>query len=54
MGIRFVANSVVTTRKMLEEHPETVKNFTKALLQGWHEILEPSRLSANSCRPHAS
>lgn len=43
MGIRFVANSVVTTRKMLEERPETVKNFTKALLQGWHEILEPSR-----------
>ena len=43
MGIRFVANSVVTTRKMLEERPETVKNFTKALLQGWNEILDPSR-----------
>ena len=42
MGIRFVANSVVTTRKMLEERPETVKNFTRALLQGWQEILKPA------------
>lgn len=42
MGIRFVANSVVTTRKMLEERPETVKKFTKALLQGWQEILQPA------------
>jgi NitT/TauT family transport system substrate-binding protein len=42
MGIRFVANSVVTTRKMLEERPETVKNFSRALLQGWQEILKPA------------
>ncbi len=42
MGIRFVANSVVTTRKMLEERPETVKKFSKALLQGWQEILQPA------------
>ena len=42
LGIRFVANSVVTTRKMLEERPDTVKNFITALLQGWHEILEVS------------
>ena len=42
MGIRFVANSVVTTRKMLEERPETVKNFTRALLHGWQEVLKPA------------
>ena len=42
MGIRFVANSVVTTRKMLEERPETVKKFIQALLQGWYEILQPA------------
>jgi NitT/TauT family transport system substrate-binding protein len=42
MGIRFVANSVVTTRKMLEERPEVVKKFTRALLQGWQEILKPA------------
>ena len=42
MGIRFVANSVVTTRKMLEERPETVKKFTRALLQGWREVLQPA------------
>jgi NitT/TauT family transport system substrate-binding protein len=42
MGIRFVANSVVTTRKMLEERSATVKKFTTALLQGWHDILLPA------------
>ena len=27
---------------MFEERPETVKNFTRALLQGWREILKPA------------
>jgi len=43
MGIRFVANSVITTRKMLEERPDTVKRFTRALLQGWREALAPDK-----------
>ena len=42
MGIQFVANSVVTTRKMLEERPETVNKFIRALLQGWQEALDPA------------
>ena len=46
LGIRFVANSVVTTRKMLEEKRETVQQFIKALLQGWQEALEPANKEA--------
>jgi len=42
MGIQFVANSVVTTRKMLEENPATVNKFVAALLQGWREALDPA------------
>jgi NitT/TauT family transport system substrate-binding protein len=42
LGIQFVANSVVTTAKMLEERPETVRRFMKALLQGWTEALDPA------------
>ena len=42
MGIRFVANSVVTTQKMMEERPQTVKRFKKALLQAWREALDPA------------
>ena len=42
LGIRFVANSVVTTRKMLEVRRETVERFVKALLQGWREALDPA------------
>ena len=42
LGIRFVANSVITTRKMLEERPGTVERFTKALLEGWSQALDPA------------
>ena len=41
LGIRFVANSVITTQKMLDERPETVKRFMKALLEAWREALFP-------------
>jgi len=42
LGIQFVANSVVTTQKMLQDRPETVKRFMKALLQAWREALDPA------------
>ncbi len=41
LGIQFVANSVVTTTKMIAERPETVKRFMQALIQGWTEALDP-------------
>lgn len=41
-GIQFVANSVVTSEKMLESRPDTVKRFITALLQGWREALDPA------------
>lgn len=40
-GIRFVANSVITTEIMIAEHPETVKKFVSALLKAWNEALKP-------------
>jgi NitT/TauT family transport system substrate-binding protein len=41
LGVKFVANSVVTTREMLEKHPDTVKRFLAALRQGWQDALNP-------------
>jgi NitT/TauT family transport system substrate-binding protein len=41
LGIRFVANSVITTQKMLAERPETVKRFMTALMQAWREAMLP-------------
>jgi NitT/TauT family transport system substrate-binding protein len=40
-GIRFVANSVITTEYMLKERPGIVRKFTTALLRGWREALNP-------------
>jgi NitT/TauT family transport system substrate-binding protein len=40
-GVRFVANSVVTTREMMEKRPETVRRFLAALRAGWREALDP-------------
>ena len=40
-GVRFVANAVITSAKMLQNEPETVKSFAKALLEGWREALDP-------------
>jgi NitT/TauT family transport system substrate-binding protein len=40
-GVQFVANSVVTSEKMMKERPDVVKRFTDALLEGWEKALEP-------------
>jgi NitT/TauT family transport system substrate-binding protein len=40
-GVKFVANSVVTSKRMMQAHPDVVEKFTKALLQGWEAALKP-------------
>ncbi len=40
-GVKFVANSVVTSKRMLDSKPEIVEKFTLALLKGWEEALNP-------------
>jgi NitT/TauT family transport system substrate-binding protein len=40
-GVKFVANSVVTSREMANSRPETVKRFLAALLEGWRQALAP-------------
>jgi len=41
-GVQFVANSVVTSEKMIKAHPDTVARFKKALLKGWHMAMDPA------------
>ncbi|MFZ0614105.1 MAG: ABC transporter substrate-binding protein [Desulfobacterales bacterium] len=41
-GVRLVANSLVTSGKIIERDPETVRKFTTALLKGWRAALEPA------------
>lgn len=41
-GVNFVANSVVTSEKMLKEKPETVAQFKRALLAGWAAAMDPT------------
>ena len=40
-GVKFVANSVITSTQMLEEHPDVVAAFLKILLLAWQEALNP-------------
>ena len=40
-GVKFVANSVVTSRKAMEKHPDVVARFAKILCRAWEEALDP-------------
>jgi NitT/TauT family transport system substrate-binding protein len=40
-GVKFVANSVVSSQKMISEHPDSVNKFRKALIEGWQEAVSP-------------
>ncbi len=41
-GVRFVANSVVTSAKMVRERPQLVRRFREALLEGWRQAMDRS------------
>lgn len=40
-GVRFVANSVITSTRMISDKPDTVRRFARGLLKGWQVSLEP-------------
>ncbi len=46
-GVSFVANSVITSGKMIKEHPEVVDKFVQALVKGWDKAMDSSN-EANS------
>jgi NitT/TauT family transport system substrate-binding protein len=39
-GVKFVANSVVTSQKMMESQPDVVRRFIRALLTAWEKALD--------------
>lgn len=41
-GVKFVSNSVVTSRQVVEKQPGLVKTFSTALLKGWEAALDPA------------
>ena len=41
-GVNFVANSLITSQKMVDNHPETVEKFRKALMAGWRAAMDPA------------
>ncbi len=40
-GVKFVANSLITSQKTMDKNPDMVKRFTQALLAGWRDALLP-------------
>jgi len=45
-GVKFVANSVVTSERMMAEKPDMVRGFLQALLQGWAASIDPANADA--------
>ena len=43
-GVRFVANSLVTSGEMIKNQTEMVRKFTKTLLQAWQAALNPKNI----------
>lgn len=41
-GVNFVANSVITSKKMLDTQPDTVDKFKTALLAAWTDAMDPA------------
>jgi len=39
-GVKFVANSVITSERFLREHPKIVQRFMKALIGGWQAAMD--------------
>jgi len=40
-GVKFVANSVITSQKMMTDQPDTVKKFITALMAAWEASIDP-------------
>lgn len=40
-GVRFVANSVVTSEELIKRHPDLVRRFVAGVLKGWREAMKP-------------
>ncbi len=45
-GVDFVANSIVTSGRMIKEHPSQVKSFLTALLKAWEASMDPANEEA--------
>lgn len=41
-GVRFVANSIITSKKMVDTQPETADRFLSALLTAWADSMNPA------------
>lgn len=44
-GIRFVANSLITSGRIYREQPALVKEFTQAVIEGWQAAMDPANLA---------
>ena len=41
-GVNFVANSVITSKTMIEKHPDIVEKFQTALVAAWKDAMDPA------------
>ena len=43
-GVRFVANSLITSGKFQKAHPRTVRLFRESIIEGWNAAIRPGNL----------
>lgn len=46
-GVKVYADTIFTTKEMVEKHPDKVKKFLKASLKGWNYAIENSEKSVS-------
>ncbi len=51
-GIRFVANSLITSGRIYREQPGLVKEFTRAVVEGWQAAMDLSNLDTTARMVH--
>jgi NitT/TauT family transport system substrate-binding protein len=47
-AVPFAANSIVTTSRIVTEHPEVVRAFLRATLRGWEESIQSQNLDRST------
>lgn len=53
-GMDIYGNAVLASKKILTEHPETVKGFVKATAKGWQDAIKDPKAAITALKEHSN